>query len=335
MWYCALIGGVLALISVVPVIPWRYAKPDLNCGARFMMDRRYSLLTVGDRFGGLGTWMTLRKVVCTKTIDFNKPSIANMGIQALAGPIGMGNAMVGCESWPNCKKHVAERCVRYTTMATTSICCMIGMLFGAGAGISVLILHNNEKSAGKAPEKQLQAKAKTAFTCVCGAVAVSVSTFGWMAMTDLMFNSFKLTSYYPFPMLFVGWYIALLACIFLVAASICATLRVKNPMEKKAKGDGFTEGGQAQIGYGQPGYDMGGNMQMGYGQPGMQGYDQPMGPGMGMPGVVTPGPGMGMDPSMGPGFGQPMAGPPGPGFGQPLSGPPGPGIGQPTAGPPM
>lgn len=351
MFYAGILGGLLALIACVPVIPWRYARMDPVMGAYFMMERKYSLFTVSDKFGSAQSWMKLRKMMCAKMMEFNTPSLASMATGLLGNAVGTGGAMLGCKNWEICKQHVAMRCNGYTSLAILSSICFALMLIGALCGMVTALLYNAESMAAKKKSKKgggkEGAKVKTAMCAVWAALCCCLATLLWQSSTASTLLGFKKNGYYPFPQLYVGFFIAIAADVLLCVSAAAATMRCLPEKEKEEDEDGEGEGEEdeneidpALMGPGMMGPGMMGPPGA-MGPPGMMGPGMmgPGGPMMGPPGgpMGPPGGPMGPGPMgpMGPGPMGPPGGPMGPGPMGPPGGPMGPGPMGPPGGPMM
>jgi len=181
---------------------------------RFAMDRRYSLLHIGDNLGMGMSWLKLRKDVCRKQQDFNRVDPVSGILGAASGMMGTGGAIVGCQGWPDCKQHVSQRCTAYTTMAIVGIICAVFQLVSASASFAFPVMLSKEAELLKKKKKLDAAKTQT---MICGIVAFLTGFLSWITWTvlsDMTFKDLAAKSAYPYPSAHIGIYLAGSAAFF-------------------------------------------------------------------------------------------------------------------------
>jgi len=202
-------GGVCMLATVVPMVPWRYALTQSSMTQRFGMDRKYSLLHIGDNLGMGMSWLKLRKDVCRKQQDFNKVDPLSGILETAGSMMGTGGAMVGCQAWPACKQAVSQRCTAYGVLAIVGMVCVLLQLVSCSAAFAFPVMLCKEAEFLKKKKKKLDA-AKTQ-TMICGIVAGVTGFLSWSMWTVLSGMTFKdlaSKSAYPFPSAYIGIYLA-------------------------------------------------------------------------------------------------------------------------------
>lgn len=210
-------GGLCMLITVVPVVPWRYAMMQGAMTQRFSLDRRYSLLHAGNNFGQGQSWFKLRKDTCRKLEEFNRPDPVSGLAGAAAGMMGAGGALAGCRQWPACKDHVALRCMSYSTMAIAGILCVLFQLISCCASFAVpAMLYKEGEFVRKGKTKKLEAAQFQTMMCGIAAFATGFLSFAtWTALSASTFKELASRSAYPFPSAHIGLYLALFGVMFL------------------------------------------------------------------------------------------------------------------------
>lgn len=221
-------GGVCMLATVVPVVPWRYALPQESAMTqRFAMDRRYSLLHIGDNLGMGMSWLKLRRDVCMKQVDFNRADPVSGILGAAGGMMGTGGAIVGCQAWPECKQHVSQRCSAYSVMAIVGVVCVLFQLVSCSAAFAFPVMLSKEAEFLKKKKKKLDA-AKFQ-TMICGIVSGVFGFLSWSTWTVLSAMTFKnlaSKSAYPFPSAHIGIYLAGFGVFLLAIAFVQCIHRV-------------------------------------------------------------------------------------------------------------
>jgi len=202
-------GGLCMLATIVPHLPWRYALAQSSMTVRFSMDRRYSLLHIGDNLGMGRSWLKLRKDVCFKQQEFNRPDPVSGILGAAGGMMGSGGALVGCAAWPACKQAVSQRCSAYSVMAFTGVICVLLQLVSASASFAFPVMLTKEAEFLKKKKKKLDAA--KAQTMICGVVAFVTGFLSWITWTvlsDMTFKDLASKSAYPYPSAYIGVYLA-------------------------------------------------------------------------------------------------------------------------------
>jgi len=202
-------GGVCMLATVVPAVPWRFALTQSSMTQRFGVDRRYSLLHIGDNLEMGMSWLKLRKDVCRKQQDFNRVDPVSGIMGAAGGMMGTGGALVGCQAWPACKQAVSQRCSAYSVLAIVGVVCVLLQLVSCSAAFAFPVMLCKEAEFLKKKKKKLDA-AKTQ-TMICGIVAGVTGFLSWSMWTVLSGMTFKdlaSKSAYPYPSAHIGIYLA-------------------------------------------------------------------------------------------------------------------------------
>lgn len=219
-------GGVIVAISVLPPIPWRYAKADGNLGARFPSDRRYTLLTAGNNFGSAVSWMKLKTNTCRAVQEFNTVSIDSTIMGVVGNAAGTGGAILGCGNWNICKAHATQRCSGYKNMVIVGILCFILLILGGIGGLASAAMLSLEARAGKSKKKQETAKMYTTGCAGFSLLATFLATVIWCATSASVLGGFRNTAYYPYPGAHAGIYLAVLAILTLCVSAGCAVYRI-------------------------------------------------------------------------------------------------------------
>lgn len=261
MWYIVVFCGLLFLGSIVPVVPWRYAKMDAAMGNRFVMQRYYSLLGPTDAFGARTGWLTLGRKIQRKVEEFCRPNPMNMLMGTVTTMMGAGGAAMGCVSWEQCKTHIKSRYYQYQSVGIMGIVSMVMILGSALLCVGIIMCWNFEPDDdGKEKKKKkkksdggicdLSPKGKT-MTCAIVSWFFSLcGTLGFVVMSDMMFQEFKRTAHYPYAASHAGAYMAGFACFIMFWVMLFFINRV-TPFCKKKEDDG--EGEAMAAGYEQYG----------------------------------------------------------------------------------
>jgi len=220
-------GGVCMLATVVPQIPWRYALAQSSMTQRFGMDRRYSLLHIGDNLGMGMSWLKLRKDVCRKQEEFNRVDPISGIMGAASGMMGTGGAIVGCQGWPSCKQHVSQRCMAYSTMAIVGLVCTLFQLASCSAAFAFPVMLGKEAEFAKKKKKKLDAaKFKTMICGIVAGVCGFLSWSTWTVLSAMTFKDLASKSAYPFPSAHIGIYLAGFGVLLLSIAFFQCIYRV-------------------------------------------------------------------------------------------------------------
>lgn len=208
MW-CGVLAGALALLTAIPMVPWRYAKADGHMGARFSGDRKYSLLSVGNNFQQYVSWSTMKTGMCRFNTEISSANPLN-AIGSIVGSTLTGGALTGCGSWPACKNAVAQRCSSYTTMMVAGIFSELFMLGGGVCGCLVPVMMMQEDGIKK-KKKKLEAQTTTMYVSIGAFVAMFLGTTIYVGASSSVFSSFRNGSYYPYPDAHIGLVMAWMA----------------------------------------------------------------------------------------------------------------------------
>lgn len=210
-------GGLCMLITIIPVVPWRYAMASSALGSRFSMDRRYSLLHIGNQFGSGMSWFTLRRDVCRKQQEFTQADPLSAIMGAAGGLTGAGGALVGCKGWVSCKEHVSQRCMAYSVMAIVGAMCTLFQLVSCVCCFIAPFMINQEKEIKPGKEKKLaEAQFRTMLLGIVAFVPGALSVMIWVVLSDSTFKDLAARSAYPYPSAFVGCYVAGLGVFLLL-----------------------------------------------------------------------------------------------------------------------
>jgi hypothetical protein len=259
MWWCLILGAVFAVGSIIPVIPWRYARVDTNMGNRFVMERYYSLFGASNNLGKTESWLSLRMKMKRKVEEFGRPSpmIAIMG--TVTQSMGTGGAAMGCTMWMVCKEHVNARFMAYSTVGYGGIALLVLMILGALLAIACTVyLGFEQANYGKKQKKKkkdddecLSPMGKTMLFAILGYHFVFISTTGFVCLLGKTLQDFKRTSYYPFAASHAGPFAGWFASFLLFQAMCIAINRSYKCCGKKEAAQG--EDGMEAPGYGPPG----------------------------------------------------------------------------------
>eukprot|EP00747_Dinoflagellata_sp_TGD_P162339 gnl/TRDRNA2_/TRDRNA2_179816_c0_seq1.p1 gnl/TRDRNA2_/TRDRNA2_179816_c0~~gnl/TRDRNA2_/TRDRNA2_179816_c0_seq1.p1 ORF type:complete len:258 (-),score=45.24 gnl/TRDRNA2_/TRDRNA2_179816_c0_seq1:125-898(-) len=232
---------LLLIVSVVPAVPWRMSYLDSNMALHFSTDRFYSLFTVTDRFGQPVGWTKLAKQICMKHEQLMAPNPISAGLGALAGAVGAGAGIVGCEGWKACKDNVAARCMNYPTIAYGGMFAGILILIGGCCCAGAVGLIMMEANAGKKKKNKEQAMYNTAMAAIAGFVLPLLGLMVYYGATDSAFKAIKMTGYYPWPKASGGFFACGLACFinfFTAVGGYRRTMKKKDDEEKEGLADG-------------------------------------------------------------------------------------------------
>ncbi|CAE7196788.1 hypothetical protein AK812_SmicGene19100 [Symbiodinium microadriaticum] len=231
--WISILAGLIALVCLVPKVPYRYAEIYTGYHARFGVQRRYSLFGLTNRNGQLESWFKVKRDTCMKMKEYaqSNPLLAVAGSLA-ASQSKVGGAVAGCVFWDACKAQLNVRCMEYTTMSIISLICMLFQLIGAGCLLCVPMMLNSEDDAAK-DKKGADKKEKATRNAMQATMNVTIAGFmfpliSWamyMGMTDSMFHTFKAKEAYAYGYAYVGSYIAVSAFSFASLGVLCAWRR--------------------------------------------------------------------------------------------------------------
>lgn len=227
------------MVTLIPVVPWRYAKADVNFGGRFTSDRSVSLFSVTNNKRVGASWLGMSKKVCNaeRRMRTGNPMKAMGGLLMNAGASAMGagkytgGAMLGCEGWQLCQDHAMVRCSAYKAFAYVGLLCLVFQLIGSVAAFVVLVMMAQEASAGAKKKKQDAAKQLTMIAACVGFSGCFLSTFIWIIMSHLQLQALQSSSYYPWAGAHAGMYMSLIGVFFLSIGAYCGVTRLyPNPL---------------------------------------------------------------------------------------------------------
>jgi len=213
--WLSVLSGIVALVCLVPAIPYRYAETFTGYHQRFPMVRKYSLFGATNKMGAMVSWFKWQKETCRMKDEFAKsnPLLAAAGGIA-AKKSGVGGAAAGCMYWDTCKTQLMNRCYEYATMAVMSVIAMLLQLIGGGAGLCVPVMLNGENDAGKDKKGTKKDKAKKAAvgaTMMCAVAAGLLPFLSWaiyMGSSGAMFSNLKVKEAYAYGYAYVGSFVA-------------------------------------------------------------------------------------------------------------------------------
>lgn len=262
MWWCAVFGAVMTLISAIPsALPWRYARVDTNCGNRFVMERYYYMTGATNNIGKTEGWLNMRKKFQRKTEEFGRPSplVALMG--AVTSGIGAGGAAMGCAMWVVCKEHVSQRYMNYSSVAYTGMACMVGCFLSVLTAVASIVMLGFEQDAeGKKKKKKkkhdddcMEPATKTMTCAISSFLFSSGSCTAFVCVLGNTLKDFKRTAYYPFAGSHAAPFVGGFGAFLLFISMLVAINRVFHCCGKKKTDDEFGEGeGYGGGGYGAP-----------------------------------------------------------------------------------
>lgn len=238
-------SGLLALVCVVPKVPYRYAEAYGGFHQRFALQRQYSLWGATDQLGSVKSWMSLRSEACKKMKEMNSanPLLAAAGSLG-ASAVGTGGAAVGCQFWQICKEDISQRCSQYAVVMGIGMTGILFNIIGAVALFMVPMMVNAEKEfTGKSKKKKkkyVEAVTMTLQTVVAGFFFPMLSYAMWMGATDAMFHALAKRAAYPYGYASAGAFMAGAGVFFTLIAVLIAGRRWSQAGEDKEADD---EGG--------------------------------------------------------------------------------------------
>jgi len=236
-------GGLVLLLTIMPFVPWRYARINNHLGSRFVSDRKYTLFTLGNNFGQGVSWLKMRRDMCMKMEEFNRPDPIKAVLGAAAGAIGGGGAVVGCATWPACKNHVSTRCYTYATMGIVGLISMLLLLVSAVCGFLSPVMQSMEgpvtkkKKSKKKKKALMEAQFTTMLVSIGGFVPAFLATIGWIFTSDNQFKGLQSSAYYPWPGASAGMFLAGLGCFFMFIGMILGIVRRQGADDDKEEED--------------------------------------------------------------------------------------------------
>lgn len=243
-------SGLLALICVIPKVPYRYAQAYGGFHQRFALERQYSLWGSTDHLGTITSWMSMRSEACRKMQEMNtvNPLMGALGTFG-ASAAGTGGAAVGCQFWQICKEDVIQRCSQYSVIMAIGITGIIFNIIGAVALFMVPMMVNAEKEfTGKSKKKKkkfVEAVTMTLQTVAAGFVFPMLSYAMYMLSTDAMFHALAKRSAYPYGYAYAGAFMSGAGVFFTLVAVVIAGRRWSQAGEEK---EGDEEGSEDEAG---------------------------------------------------------------------------------------
>lgn len=234
----SIIAGLLALVTVIPKVPWRRAAMFPGFHQRFGVLRDYSLFTLSNKYGQGVSWTKMRADTCKKMQEFNgnNPLFAAIGTVATS-VTGAGGAIGGCFAWQVCKEHVAARCSAYGMMTIVGL---VGLVFNVVGGICLLLIPmmmNMEPSPQgkkKSQQKKLEdARKTTMLVAVVGFVLPLITLVAWTVSSDSMFKTLKKNGMYPYGAASAGIFLNGAAVFLAAIGALCAYFRTLPEKDKK------------------------------------------------------------------------------------------------------
>lgn len=235
-------SGLLALICVIPKVPYRKAAAFGGFHQRFALERSYSLWGATDQLGSVKSWLSLRSLACKKMKEMNtvNPLLAAAG-QFGASAVGTGGAAVGCQFWQICKEDVNMRCSQYSVIMGVGITGIIFNIIGAVALFCVPMMVNAEKEfTGKSKKKKkklVEATTMTLQTVAAGFFFPFLSYAMYMGATDAMFHALSKKGAYPYGYAFAGAFMSGAGVFFTLIAVLIAGRRWSQAGEDKGSDD--------------------------------------------------------------------------------------------------
>lgn len=226
IFWCFIIGAVILSFSLLPPVPWKYAKANATMGSRFPSDRKYTLWNAGNHFGEPVSWIKMKTTMCSKLTEFNMVGIDSVVVGIVGTAAGAGGAAMGCAQWTICKAHAAQRCSGYKTMAIVGIMCFILFVIGALSGIGSGLAVNFEYKQGKKKKEKETARLYTSYVAVTSFLVTLVGLVLWCYYFSSVFGGFNRTSYYPYPDHYAGFYMAVFAEAMFFVGTCAACYRV-------------------------------------------------------------------------------------------------------------
>jgi len=276
----------LILISLIPMMPWRYKDVDPNFHGRFAMHRMISLLSMTDKMGKWQPFSKWKRNMCQTMALYMQPNLGgellSMGNMLAKSSMGVSvpATALGCQQWAPCKEQVVARCTAYTTIFFVGLTTMVILLISALVSLTVPCLLASEL---KAKKKQQESATMKVFMAATMSWMLSLGmNLGWQTTTEGEFRSLQANGYYPMAHCLAGPWLCGFASFLQIFGWIVRVYKQYGP-KKSEEGDDDDEQDPAM--YGQAG---GYPPQGGYPPPG--GYP-PMGgmPPGGMPPPADPG----------------------------------------------
>lgn len=177
-------------------------------GMRFSMDRKYSLLHIGNQYGQGTSWLKMRKDVCYQMEQFARQDPLKMLMGTAGGMMGTGGALVGCANWQGCKDHTSQRCQHYGVMGIAGILCVLLQLGSAVCAFVTPNMIKKEAAVKKKKKKFELAKYYTMLTGIGAFVPGFFSVVSWVVLSDMTFKDLAMRASYPYPASFAGAYMA-------------------------------------------------------------------------------------------------------------------------------
>lgn len=237
--FLSLISALLCLVSLVPVLPWRWRNIDANMGSRFNSARKFSLLTVDDSYGNMKVWFSMTSLICNKYQEMMQPSLmgtisGTLGtmVGSSAGGKSPGGVLAGCANWAICKTHVGQRCTSYTIIAIVGVLAFALIVIGIIYSLMVTSAVSGAASIKKKKDLQASKEAammKAGIAFACQAAGNLLFTFG----TDSQIKALKRTSYYPYPHASFGMFVHTGGLVLAGIALLMAFLRQKKPAKEE------------------------------------------------------------------------------------------------------
>lgn len=303
-------GAVILFPTLIPHMPWRIGRMDPNLGPRFKESRWYSPFWATNPMKQGTSWFKLRGDVCRMVMSMTQPSPMNLLASVATTVTGVGGSVGGCFAWQACKDNAVARCQQYTYIGVVGILAIILVIVSLCCSIAVPMMMGGEEAARKKakrkrkkPEDDEEEDPKQ-FTKQVAIVAFATSFAAvvlWLGVTNMGFKAIKSTGYYPWPAMWIGSYLALLASFLQGLAMYCSIKRAQPAVEEEHE---YVDSAMDPQGMGPGGMPPMGAMPPPYGDPMMGGPDPMMGP-------------MGGGPMGGPMGGQPPMDYPPPGGGFP------------------
>lgn len=258
-WYVMIIGALFALLSVVPALPWRYAKVDTNVGNRFVMERYYYLTGATNNLGKSEGWLSLRTKFQRKVEEYGKPSPITALLGTAGQALGTGGAAMGCMMWEICKNHVSVRFVSFGTVGYSAIASMILIIIGALLSIGSTVFLGFEQAAGEKKKKKkkkddecAEPVTKTMLMAVHGFLFCATGVTMFVCILGNTLKEFQQTAYYPFAGSHAAPFVGGFGCFLLFIGASIGTNRAYHCCSKKKDEEGEGEFGGEYGGYGAP-----------------------------------------------------------------------------------
>lgn len=211
IWYLSVLAALISVITAAPVVAWRKTPVITDIGDRFVMERKYSLMSATNNFGASVSWLTLAKNMQRKSTEFGTPNMVTALIGAASSAMGAGGAAGGCGTWQICKENVNARMTEYYKMGYLGIAVMIAQVISAICSVGTTMLLGFEGDVKKKKKKKsddFEPKTKTMIAAILAFMFSAGFVVIWNAMSAQMFATFKMTSYYPHGKMYVGLILA-------------------------------------------------------------------------------------------------------------------------------